>query len=234
MSRVTIYNLDVLLFLFGTSLLFHVQFQLLLPGLHIGFPKGNLKWQKWNAWVSFISCLQRSLTWLLPQKPSPSQWITPQSTQIFKWNKNGKHPYFFSLPHPHLPLVIISSFSHSYHLYHPNTTWTSPTSLGVHHCASHGVLSSLLTGPPLTPNLLLPPVARLIFLKNKWCFLPPPLKTPGPRSTRAPRRYLTSQVSGGGHEEIPHVPGKEQWLHFAGAAVNRYSTSKVRETPVRR
>ena len=31
----TIYSLDVLLFLFGTSLLFHVQFQLLLPELHI-------------------------------------------------------------------------------------------------------------------------------------------------------------------------------------------------------
>ena len=31
----TIYSLDVLLFLFGTSLLFHVQFYLLLPDLHI-------------------------------------------------------------------------------------------------------------------------------------------------------------------------------------------------------
>ena len=33
----TIYSLDVLLFLFGTSLLFHVQFQLLLPDLHTCF-----------------------------------------------------------------------------------------------------------------------------------------------------------------------------------------------------
>ena len=32
----TTYSLDVLLFLFGTSLLFHVQFSLLLPDLHIG------------------------------------------------------------------------------------------------------------------------------------------------------------------------------------------------------
>ena len=32
----TIYSLDILLFLFGTSLLFHVQFSLLLPDLHIG------------------------------------------------------------------------------------------------------------------------------------------------------------------------------------------------------
>ena len=40
-SRVTIYSLDVLLFLFGTSLLFHVQFWLLLPDLHIGFSRGR-------------------------------------------------------------------------------------------------------------------------------------------------------------------------------------------------
>jgi len=38
---VTIYSLDVLLFLFGTSLLFHVQFSLLLPDLHIGFSRGR-------------------------------------------------------------------------------------------------------------------------------------------------------------------------------------------------
>ena len=30
------------------------------------------------------------------------------------------------------------------------------------------------------------------------------------------------------------VQGKEQWLRFAGAAVKRYPTSKVRETQVRR
>ena len=28
------------------------------------------------------------------------------------------------------------------------------------------------------------------------------------------------------------VQGKEQWLHFAGAAMKRYPTSKVRETQV--
>ena len=37
----TIYSLDVLLFLFGTSLLLHVQFWLLLPGLHTGFSRGR-------------------------------------------------------------------------------------------------------------------------------------------------------------------------------------------------
>ena len=31
-----------------------------------------------------------------------------------------------------------------------------------------------------------------------------------------------------------HIQGKEQWLCFAGAAVKRYPTSKVRETQVRR
>ena len=36
------YSLDILLFLFGASLLFHVQFQLLLPDLHIGFSRGRL------------------------------------------------------------------------------------------------------------------------------------------------------------------------------------------------
>ena len=41
------------------------------------------------------------------------------------------------------------------------------------------------------------------------------------------------KVRKGGSEEIPLVQGKEQWLHFAGAAVKRYHTSKVRETRVR-
>ena len=36
-----IYSLDVLLFLFGTSLLFHVQFYLLLPDLHTDFSGGR-------------------------------------------------------------------------------------------------------------------------------------------------------------------------------------------------
>ena len=37
----------------------------------------------------------------------------------------------------------------------------------------------------------------------------------------------------GSGEGIPLVQGKEQWLRFAGAAVKRYPTSKVRETQVR-
>ena len=34
-------------------------------------------------------------------------------------------------------------------------------------------------------------------------------------------------------KEIPLIQGKEQWLRFAGAAVKRYPTPKVRETLVR-
>ena len=41
------------------------------------------------------------------------------------------------------------------------------------------------------------------------------------------------KVRKGGSEEIPFVQGKEQQLHFAGAAVKRYPTPKVRETQVR-
>ena len=38
----TIYSLNELLFLFGTSLLFHVQFDLLFPDLHTDFSRGRL------------------------------------------------------------------------------------------------------------------------------------------------------------------------------------------------
>ena len=41
------------------------------------------------------------------------------------------------------------------------------------------------------------------------------------------------KVRKGGAEEIPLVQDKEQWLHFAGAAVKRYPTPKVRETQER-
>ena len=40
-SRVTIYSSDILLSQFGTSLLFHVWFQLLLLDLHTGFSGGR-------------------------------------------------------------------------------------------------------------------------------------------------------------------------------------------------
>ena len=44
---------------------------------------------------------------------------------------------------------------------------------------------------------------------------------------------MAFKVRRGGGEEIPLVQGKEQQLHFAGTAVKRYPTSKVRETQVR-
>ena len=50
---------------------------------------------------------------------------------------------------------------------------------------------------------------------------------------RAQRSYSTFEVRRGGSEEIPLVQGKEQQMRFAGAAVKRYPTSKVRETQVR-
>ena len=37
----------------------------------------------------------------------------------------------------------------------------------------------------------------------------------------------------GWQEEIPLIQGKEQRLHFAGAAVKRYHIPEVRETRVR-
>ena len=41
------------------------------------------------------------------------------------------------------------------------------------------------------------------------------------------------KVRKGGGEDIPLVQGKEQRLRFAGAAMKRYPTSKVREIQVR-
>ena len=46
---------------------------------------------------------------------------------------------------------------------------------------------------------------------------------------RAERSYSTFKVRRG-----DLIQGKEQRLHFAGAAVKRYPTPKVRETQVRR
>ena len=42
------------------------------------------------------------------------------------------------------------------------------------------------------------------------------------------------KVRRGSGEEIPLVQGKEQQMRFAGAAMRRYPTSKVRETQERR
>ena len=53
------------------------------------------------------------------------------------------------------------------------------------------------------------------------------------RRRRAERSYSTFKFRTGSHQEIPLVQGKEQQLRFAGAAMKRYPTSKVRETQVR-
>ena len=50
---------------------------------------------------------------------------------------------------------------------------------------------------------------------------------------RAERSYSMFKVRRGSGEETPLVQGKEQRLCFAGAAVKRYPTSKVRETQVK-
>ena len=50
---------------------------------------------------------------------------------------------------------------------------------------------------------------------------------------RAQRSYSMFKVRRGGGEEIPLVHGKEQQLRFAGVAMKRYPTSKVREMQVR-
>ena len=50
---------------------------------------------------------------------------------------------------------------------------------------------------------------------------------------RAERSYSTFKVRRGSREKIPLVQGKEQQLRFAGAAVKRYPTSKVREAQVK-
>ena len=41
------------------------------------------------------------------------------------------------------------------------------------------------------------------------------------------------KVRNSGSKEIPLIQGKEQWLRFAGAAMKRFPTPKVRETQVR-
>ena len=53
------------------------------------------------------------------------------------------------------------------------------------------------------------------------------------RRRRAERSYSISKVRRGSREEITLIQGKEQWLRFVRAVMNRYSMPKVRETQVR-
>ena len=58
----TIYSLDGLLFLFGTSLLFHVQFELLLSDLHTDFSRGR------SGGLVFPSLSEFSMVYCDPHK----------------------------------------------------------------------------------------------------------------------------------------------------------------------
>ena len=49
--------------------------------------------------------------------------------------------------------------------------------------------------------------------------------------SKAKRSYSTFKIRRGGCEEIPLVQGKEQWLHFAGAAIKRYSIYQGKRNP---
>ena len=49
---------------------------------------------------------------------------------------------------------------------------------------------------------------------------------------RTKRSHSMFKVRRGSCEEIPLIQGKEQRLRFAGAAMKRYLTFKVRETQV--
>ena len=53
------------------------------------------------------------------------------------------------------------------------------------------------------------------------------------RAQKGLEELLHVQSQRGGSEEIPLIQGREQRLRFAGAAVKKYPTSKVRETQVR-
>jgi len=49
----------------------------------------------------------------------------------------------------------------------------------------------------------------------------------------AEKSYPTPKVKGSSREDLHHVQGKKQQLHFAGAALKRYPTSKIRENQLR-
>ena len=64
-KQVTIHSLDVLFPQFGTSLSFHVWFQLLLLDLHIGFVRRRVEWSgipiSWRIFHSLLWSTQRRL-----------------------------------------------------------------------------------------------------------------------------------------------------------------------------
>ena len=77
---------------------------------------------------------------------------------------------------------------------------------------------------------------RILWAGGEWQVS---LGLPGPdhgwlrQRRRAERNYCMFKVRRGGCEEVSLVQDEEQRLQFAGAAVKRYPTSKVKETQVR-
>ena len=66
-----------------------------------------------------------------------------------------------------------------------------------------------------------------------WEELPHVQGTVAVRAQQGLEELFHVKVRRSGSEEIPLVQGKEQQLRFAGAAVKRYPTPKVREIQVR-
>jgi len=80
---------------------------------------------------------------------------------------------------------------------------------------------------------LLPDLHRFLKRQVRWSGIPISFRRGcAVQEQVAVRRYLTSKVRTSSQEKILQVQGKEQWLCFAGAAVKRYPTSKIRETQV--
>ena len=85
-------------------------------------------------------------------------------------------------------------------------------------------------------SLLFNMLSRLVitFLSRSKCLLISWLQSPSAVILAPPKIKSTFKVRRGNGEEVPLIHGKEQQLRFAGVAMTRYPTSKVRETQVRR
>ena len=119
----TIYTLDVLFFLFGTSLLFHVHLHLLLPDLHTGFSRGRYTPnQNWN--FAPLIFLNKLCSVIIVQTESRN---SPKLDLFRSWSLSILNPVFnisvefFSRP-VKVPVLNIQPFSsmHASQPYHSN------------------------------------------------------------------------------------------------------------------